>query len=283
MVNDMEATAPHPPMPALDKVPPLPGAVLELLRSLDDEDINTAALAKKIGQDPLLSARVLKIVNSPFYGVTGLVASLPEAVMVLGFSNLRSLAMAASLTAGFPMHGQGDADPRRLWRHSFCCALCAQALAQTAKVDAGQAFTAGLLHDIGRIALLAAFPERFAAVLETSRQQGIGFDAAEQATLGFSHAAFGARLLERWRLPAMLAHAVEFHHAPDTEPTRRLTDLVCAADIFAHGIVRGDLEQMISSTDPNGAFIRIGLTRAQCPGLLSKVPEQLEALAATLH
>lgn len=277
------STAPQDrPMPSLDKVPPLPGAVLELLRSLNDEDINTAGLAKKIGQDPALSARVLKVVNSPFYGLAGQVSSLPEAVMVLGFSSVRNLAMAASLTGGFPMHAQGGADPRRLWRHSFCCALSAQALAPPARVDAEAAFTAGLLHDIGRVALLAAFPERFAAVLEAHKQEGVDFNAAELAVLGFSHAAFGARLLERWRLPATLVHAVEFHHQPDTEPTSRLTDLVNVADHFSHAIEHDRLEQLVTAAEPNGAFIRLGLTRTQCGEELATLHEQLEAVSLVL-
>lgn len=270
------------PMPALDKVPPLPGVVLALLTSLEDEDINTTALAKKIGQDPALSARVLKVVNSPFYGVTGQVASLPEAVMVLGFSSVRSLALAASLTGGFPMHAQGGADPRRLWRHSFCCALCAQALAAPARLDAEAAFTAGLLHDIGRIALLASFPERFAAVLAERKRQECDLETAELAALGFSHAAFGARLLDRWRLPATLVKAVEFHHQPDTEPTSRLTDLVNVADHFAHAIGHDRLEQLVAAGEPNGAFLRLGLTRAQCGETLAAMHEQLEALSLVL-
>lgn len=278
----MSIAAQDRPMPALNKVPSLPGAVLELLHSFNDEDMNTAALAKKIGQDPALSAHVLKVVNSPFYGVTGQVSSLPEAVMVLGFSSVRSLALAASLTNGFPMRAHSGADPRRLWRHSFCCALCAQALAPLARIDAEAAFTAGLLHDIGRIALLAAFPERFAAVLEARRQQGLDFDAAEQAVLGFSHATFGARLLERWRLPASLVYAVEFHHQPDAEPTSRLTDLVNVSDHFSHAVAHNTLEQMVTTAEPNGAFIQLGLTRAQCSETLAALPAQLEAVSLLL-
>ncbi len=266
----------------LDKVPPIAGAVMELLRSLDDENLDAAGLAKKIGHDPVLSARLLKIVNSPFYGVAGKVGSLQEAVMVLGFSSVRRLALAVSLNASFPVHGEGEADPRRLWRHSFCTALCAQALARHARVDADAAFTAGLLHDIGRIALIAADAQRFAAVL-AARPQHADLDAAEIAVLGFSHAEFGARLLERWHLPQTLVRAVEFHHLPDTAPTDALTDLVSIADSLAHAITSNTLEAAVTQNAPNSAASRLGLARVQATEALAPVPVQLEAFAAVFN
>ncbi|MEZ5619559.1 MAG: HDOD domain-containing protein [Rhodocyclaceae bacterium] len=266
----------------LDKVPPIAGTVMELLRSLDDENLNATNLAKKIGHDPVLSARVLKIVNSPFYGVAGQVASLQEAVMVLGFSNVRRLALAVSLNGSFPVRGQGEADPRRIWRHSFCVALCAQALAPLCRIEAESAFTAGLLHDIGRIALLSVDPQRFAAVL-AGRAQYPDLAAAEAALLGFTHAEFGARLLERWRLPGSLIRAVEFHHQPDTAPTHPLTDLIYVADQLAHAIADNTLESAVTMAAPNGAAIRLGLTRVQAVEALAPVPDRIEALAAVLN
>jgi putative nucleotidyltransferase with HDIG domain len=264
---------------SLDKVPPIAGIVLDLLRSLDDENLDAAHLAMKIGHDPVLSARVLKVVNSPFYGVAGKVASLQEAVMVLGFSSVRRLALAVSLKGSFPARGQGAADPRRLWRHSFCVALNAQALAPLCRVDPEAAFSAGLLHDIGRIALLSIDPHGFAAVLE-ARPWYKDFEAAETAVLGFTHAEFGACLLERWRLPGNLVRAVAFHHRPDTAPTGPLTDLTNLADNLAHAIAYNALETAVYAGAPNNAVIRLGLTRVQCMEAVAAVPNQVEALAA---
>jgi putative nucleotidyltransferase with HDIG domain len=266
----------------LDRVPPVAGAVMELLRSLDDENLDAAHLAKKIGQDPVLSARVLKIVNSPFYGLAGQVDSLQEAVIVLGFSSVRRLALAVSLNGSFPARGQGETDPRRLWRHSFCTALCAQAMAPLCRIDAESAFSAGLLHDIGRIALLSVEPERFAATL-AARAQHPDLRTAETAVFGFDHAEFGARLLERWRLPAGLVRAVACHHQPDVAPTAPLTDLTHLADALAHAMADGTLEQRVTAGAPSNAVIRLGLTRLQCRDALVAVPGQVEALAGVLN
>jgi putative nucleotidyltransferase with HDIG domain len=255
---------------------------MDLLRSLDDENLDASHLAKKIGQDPVLSARVLKIVNSPFYGVAGRVASLQEAVMVLGFSSVRRLALAVSLNGSFPARGLGEADPRRLWHHSFCTALSAQALAPLCRIDAESAFTAGLLHDIGRIALLSVEPERFAATL-AARAQHPDLPAAETAVFGFDHAGFGARLLERWHLPASLVRAVACHHQPDVAPTAPLTDLTHLADALAHAMADNTLVQLVTAGAPNNAVIRLGLTRVQCRDALVAVPGQVEALAGVLN
>ena len=266
----------------LNKLPSLPGATLDLVRSFNDEDINVAALAKKIGRDPLLTVRVLKVVNSPFYGLDGEVSSLPEAVMVLGFSNVRSLALAASLTGAFPMPPHGSSEARHLWMHSFCCAICAQLLAPRVQVDAETAFTAGLLHDIGRIAMLALCPTQFEEIMKLMTEQGVELEAAEERVLGFNHATFGARLLERWHLPTKLVQAAEFHHTPDTEPTSRLTDLINVSSIFAHACERHTLYQFLSTAPPNGAIMRLGLTRTQCADALETVDAQLASISAVL-
>ena len=202
--------------------------------------------------------------------------------MVLGFSSVRRLALAVSLNGSFPMRGHGAADPRRIWRHSFCVALCAQALAPLCRLEAESAFTAGLLHDIGRIALLSVDPERFAAVL-AAREEHPDLTTAEMAVLGFTHAEFGARLLERWHLPSSLIRATEYHHQPDTAPTAPLTDLTHLADQLAHALANNTLEDTMTAAAPNSAAIRLGLTRVQCAEALAPVPAQIEALAAVLN
>lgn len=265
---------------ALDQAPSLAGAVLELLRSIDDDRLDVASLARKIGHDPVLSARVLKIVNSPFYGAPGQVASLHEAVMVLGFSHVRRLVLAASLSSAFvPPRGSATAEPRRLWRHAFSAALCAQALAPAACLDGGTAFTAGLLLDIGRIALLAAPADAPAAALPCNGEYAE--EAAEIAAYGFTHAELGARLIERWRLPPALVHAVEFHHRPDGVAAHPLTDLGSICDRLAH-VVGDDADAGDAGAGAGGACLRLGLTWTQCLERVAPVAAQVEAFATLL-
>lgn len=266
----------------VERVPPLPAIVFALLRSLDADDANIARLARDIGQDPPLSARVLKVVNSPFYGMPGQVASLSEAVMVLGFSNVRSLALAASLSARFDFKPRGPLAPIRMWEHSFRTALCCRLLAGLARLNGETAFTVGLLHDIGRIALLNLDAERLDAIL-AAHGEGLPFDEAERRVLGFDHTRLGARLLERWRLPPAVVRAVECHHAPDAEPTARLTDLLCVADALAKNTEADPVAHVLSVAAPGKAFLRLGITHAQCTQALAPLDEQAKAIAGLLH
>ncbi len=267
----------------LERVPPLPAIVLELLRSLDDENANIAQLARKIGLDPPLSARILRVVNSPFYGMQGQVSSLSEAVMVLGFSNVRSLALAASLSSRFKLRPAGGLDPAYLWEHSFCTALACRLLARLARVNPETAFTAGLLHDIGRIGLLVLDEKHVQEIVELRTGKTLSASQAERQVLGFDHAQLGARLLERWRLPPAIVRAVERHHTPDLEPTETLTDLVAVADACAIAVQRGALEQLLESARPGNTVVRLGITRGQCQETLAPLPEQLKAVASMLQ
>jgi putative nucleotidyltransferase with HDIG domain len=267
----------------VEQVPPLPAIVLELLRSLEDENANVAQLARKIGLDPPLSARVLRVVNSPFYGMQGQVSSLSEAVMVLGFSSVRSLAMAASLSSRFTLKPAAGLDPAFLWEHSFCTALACRLLAPHVGIDAETAFTAGLLHDIGRIGLLALDEDRLLEIARRRTAMALSASQAERQVLGFDHAQLGARLLERWRLPPAIVRTVERHHTPDLEPTEPLTDLVAVADACAIAVQRGTQEQFLESARPGNTVVRLGITRGLCQETLAPLPEQLKAITSLIQ
>lgn len=278
MANPME-----PMIATLERIPPLPAIVLDLMQSLDDENANIAQLARKIGLDPPLTARVLRVVNSPFYGMQGQISSVQEAVMVLGFSNVRSLAMAASLSARYVFTPRGDFDAPRLWEHSFCAALCCRLLSRLARLSAETAFTAGLLHDIGRIGLLMLKDTRIDEIFKLRAEKGLTLLNAEREVLGFDHAQLGARLLERWRLPAAIVRAVERHHSPEPEPADRLGDLVIVGDSFAIAHRKQQLAQPLPSTRRRNAMVRLSLSHSGCIEALAPLPELLRAVSSVLH
>lgn len=265
---------------AVDRIPPLPALVVELLRSLDNENTNAAALAQRIGRDPPLSARVLRVVNSPFYGLMGQVSSLSEAVMVLGFSNIRSLSLAACLVSNFDTTKKilcGFAH-RQLWEHSIACALCCRLLAPRARINPQTAFTTGLLHDIGRIAMLTLQPELFEQVTLLAAKENIDHVESETRVFGFDHADLGATMLERWRLPNSIVGAVRQHHTED--PAEPITELLRAecflSPAFTDGILHAeDLPQTVCPS-----LLRLGISRAECVDTLQPLGEQLQAISA---
>jgi putative nucleotidyltransferase with HDIG domain len=265
---------------ALDKIPPLPGVVLELLRSLDDGNANFNLLARKIGQDPALSARALRVVNSPFYGLSGRIDNLSEAVMVLGFSAIRNLTLAASMTARFSLKPVAGMEPLRIWEHSFTCALAAQRLALLTGLSPDTAFTAGLLHDIGIMAILVQVPEHYLGLVNACPDCAARA-VVEQELFGAGHDELGARLLAAWRLPPAIVEAVRWHHEP-AQVDIRLVDLVHVADLVAHEragiglpLARGEVTE--------AALGRLGLDWRACGEALGSIGEQVEELVRLLR
>lgn len=184
-----------------------------LLAQLLDPDIALERIVDSIRGNPVLAARVLKVANSPYYRVAGQVGTIERAVQLLGLSAIRSIAAAGAVDALLPQHrGQGF-DPQRFRRHGVAAACAGQLLSQAAGcgVD-GEAFVAGLLHDIGLVLLIEAQPVRMASYVPPESGDPAVHDAAEVAHFGITHAACGALLVKAWGLPAWLGDAIERHH-----------------------------------------------------------------------
>lgn len=267
------------PAITLDRIPPLPGVVQELLRSFNGSTANFRALATSIGHDPALSARVLRVVNSPFYGMSGRIGSLNEAVMVLGFSAIRSLSVAASLAARLNVRAAESRNPLRIWEHSFACALAAQRLALPAGLSADIAFTSGLLHDIGLIAVAVQAPERFSTLLETC-SDGVTRANTERELFGMPHEELGARLLAAWRLPTAIVNAVRWHHSPEAAEDR-MADLVHIADLVAHERAGFGMPRQ-PRAPAEAALARLGLDWRICGEALASLNEEMAAFMQLL-
>ena len=263
----------------VERLPALPAVLLDLMRSLEKEGIGAVELAAKIGKDIPLTLRVLKVVNSPFYGLPRQIGSLSEAVMVLGAGTVKSLVTAALFMNRLPLKPNGKFDPRLTWEHGLVCALCARCLAPKAGLDADIAFTAGLLHDIGQIVLYTHVPGGFEDVCARRHALGCGFVPAERAVFGLDHAAIGARVIARWRLPAVIEHAVDKHHAP--EGGDRLGDLLQVADALCR-FIETEAQGAAEPVEASPAFVRLGLTRGECLEILAPIRGEFVAARALL-
>ena len=264
-----------------ERLPSLPLAVQEVIRSFDDERLDAASLAQKISQDQGLAAKVLRVANSPFYGLSGEIGSLQEAVVVLGFHTIRTLATAAGIVSRFQLKETGGFDQRAFWQHSVGTAVCARVFAKRLKMNQEIAFTAGLLHDIGRMILAACCQPEFAKVIAHQKQTGCTLLAAERAGLGTDHAEIGAETVRQWKFPEQIQTVIRRHHVPDDEPVTPLADLVHIADEFCHcleGICR-ELD-LVPRLAP-GAWRRLGLNWREMEGCLPEI-EQLKAGASLL-
>ena len=194
----------------------LPEIVVRLNQVIDDPGHSAADLGHLIELDPALSARLLRIVNSPLYALSRRVDSISRAVTIVGESDVRNLAIATSVASLFTGIQSRHIDVSTFWRHSVYCAVVARLLAEQQLLGNRESyFLAGLLHDIGSLLISTKLPEMAREALLRARHHETSVQQAEHEVLGFDHAAVGAALLGQWRLPDNIITAVAHHHDPD--------------------------------------------------------------------
>lgn len=226
------------------ELPALPLALSEAMRALGRDDLPASACARAIELDLALAARVLRLANSPFYGVPGRIGSVSDAVRLLGLRTVAGVVAAVSLRGlmqglrcpGFHFEAH--------WRHVLATAIAARELALCCGHDADEAFLAGLLHDVGQLVLARFHPQRAARALALARDDDVELLAAERQEFGRGHDAIGAEVARHWGLPGRLWQAIETHHAPEAVvagESAPLGALVHVADAIAHALdVGGD-------------------------------------------
>lgn len=211
---------------------------MRVMQLAENPDATGVELKAMLVSDPALCARVLKIVNSAFYGARREVTSIDTAILVMGFGPIKSIAVASSLTRMFRVGTlAGGFEARDVWTHSIAVACAARLVAErVGNVDPAAAFLAGLIHDIGIIVELQGCRAEFTALIAAvAAQPTLGFREAEQQILGATHEAFGEALCRTWRFPTELQRVSGFHHRPFDLPDdeRRLTSIVYVADVLA--------------------------------------------------
>jgi putative nucleotidyltransferase with HDIG domain len=225
-------------LPLLDKVevlPPSPSLLPRLLPALMDVDANFDEVVEMIALDPALTAKLLQICNSAFFGATEPVTNVRDAVSQAGYQAIYLLAAMISSGDCFQMPASASLDGKRLWKHSVTAAYGAKFAAESAGAESGLLFTAGLLHDIGKVVLIRAHGEEYGLLRLRALQTGASPLQAEIKRYDYSHAEVGACLLGRWQLPAPLVAAVRFHHNPSgAGESQRLAACVCLGNYLAH-------------------------------------------------
>lgn len=193
----------------LARLPAQPVAAVRVLQMVDDPRASAADLARLIEADPALSARVIRLANAPYYGLVRRVSSASRAVVLLGFSTVRALAVGAACGL---LDDAVRADSGRTWVHSLTVAASCSVVARAIGYPPSEAFSVGLLHDVGRTLLERTEPERYAAVTLRRAVDGVGLLEAEEDEFGHDHAWVGADVLESWRFPPAFVRAVASHH-----------------------------------------------------------------------
>ncbi len=220
---------------------PTPPIVFEQIqRAINNPDTSVNDISAILSEDPAMSVKVLKLTNSAFYGLSREIDSVKHAVMIIGLEAVKNLVLSASVLNMFKTNEENKEYHENFWRHSLATAFAARVLAhrfQGGKVfNPDPAFSAGLIHDIGKMLICCFMPREHKAVREYVKSyEGISETDAEIATLGFDHSLLGRQLAINWKLPARLADAIGFHHQPK-EPnlSENFAMLIGFADYVAH-------------------------------------------------
>lgn len=269
----------------VEDIPTLPVTVARVLRMVDDPHCSTGQLGALVASDPPLAARVLRLANSAYYGFPRAIAALPQAVTLLGFATLRNVALSAGV---FDLFRSGDGiDLPALWRHSVGAAAAAKLVARRVRyTPLEKAFTAGLLHDIGKILIARYLHGAMEQIRHLVETESIALGDAEQRVLGVSHPALGAWLAARWAFPASLVDAIAFHHHPmHANENMPLAAITGVADLLVRraGIGSGG-DEVLREIDPL-VLQSLALSDADIDELVAALTERrddIEAFAAAL-
>lgn len=217
------------------KLVSLPHVCIRVNLMVDDPNCSAAEIGTVIQQDASLSARLLKIANSPLYGFRSRVDTISRAVTVIGQRELRDLVFAVSAVRTFAQIPVDLANMASFWRHSIFTGIVAKLLAQECGVlHTERLFVAGLLHDLGKLLIYHKLPEQAQKALRRSIAMDEPLYLAERTLVGLDHGAVGGALALLWELPSALHAAIRFHHEPDGAPDSLEAALVHLANCIAH-------------------------------------------------
>jgi len=265
----------------VEAFPSLPGATTKLLSLLDDSNAAVAEIEEILRMDPGLTANVLKLSNSVYFGFPSKIGSVHKAIVLLGAKRLIQLVMASCVNSVMNKSVPGyDLSSGEIWRHSIAVSVAAEGLIEELNTpEADEIFTAALLHDVGKL-VLGEFVKDDIKKIEKFVSKDVSFEVAEQKALGTDHAEIGAKILENWGLPAEIVSAVRWHHDPDTADERStLIDIVHVANVLCLmigiGIGREGLQYRLSPEVTK----RLGIKSAHLEKVASRTLDWVSDLA----
>lgn len=198
------------------ELPTLPSILLRIIETVNDPDSSALDLGQHIAADQSLSATILRVVNSAYYGFYRQVNSVTTAIVILGFHEVRNLALMAKAFQAFA-DSNSRYDRRQLWRHSLATAMAAERIARLRRLNAdGGHFIAGLLHDLGKVVLDTLYPVEYALVVRRAHNEKTPVLDQEIRAFNLDHTQAGAMLAGHWNLPTPVAEAMARHHHPDS-------------------------------------------------------------------
>lgn len=263
----------------VEDLPTLPTVVTRLVTLVDDSETSADDLNAVITQDPSLTAKVLKLVNSAFYGFSREISTVTEAVVILGFDAIKSLALSASVFDIFSGEGLERFDRVGLWKHSIATGIAAELVASWDRYpNPEEVMVSGILHNIGKMLLDLSFQEQLAKILDYVEENEVSMRQAELEIIGVAHPEIGAWLTEQWNLPESVVRGIKYYHRPMDAPEdyRALPLFIHIGDVLARTKNVGWTGDELSLDYHEEAWSELDLKNDDIEMLLSKLEKNLD-------
>ena len=261
-----------------DMVSSIPTVYFQLREAIDDPMSSFKDFENIIRKDPGLVVRLLKVVNSPFYGLAEKVETISRALMLVGVAQLNELILTTSISDQFKGIPKELIDMKTYLRHSIGCGMAAKMMADYKKIENPESFyNAGMLHDIGSLVIFKKKPQQAREVLLACKSQNLSLTDAEQKILGFDHAQAGGALLKAWKLSKLLYEVVMWHHSPFKSTTHRTAaGIVHIADFISYRLNEGTAGSRPETTLNEDVLTELGLSRPYLATFEKKLKEPFE-------
>jgi putative nucleotidyltransferase with HDIG domain len=245
----------------VEKMPAFPKSVQRIVQLASAIDTSAKEIVQVIESDPVMTIKILKVINSAFYGMPQKITSIQRAVVSLGFNTIKNLALSVAAMGALNPKNKADFNINSFLLHSLTTAAICRMLAEKLEipqVESNDFFVAGLLHDFGKIVFAEFYPDNFKQALEKSKQQHIALNITELEFIGMSHAQAGKLLAKRWELDEALISAIDHHH--DSNNDNIMKDCVFAANQISKKMQFGYAGDPIIDEFPDSIFNRFGLS-----------------------
>ncbi|MEW5692499.1 MAG: HDOD domain-containing protein [Candidatus Hydrogenedentota bacterium] len=267
----------------IQKLPTLPNVVQNVLKIVENPKTTAKDINRVISQDPALSSKVLRLVNSAFYGFPRRISTVTDAIIILGFNTVKSLALSASVFDVF----KGESiffDRTAFWQHSIGVGVAAQLIAKRvryAKVE--EIMIAGILHDIGKIALDQYAHEEFNKILATVKEKNMAFLEAEEQVTSCNHCDVGKWMADKWNFPQVILEPIAFHHFPEKSVEfSNITAMIHLADIICKSQNIGYSGDNIIPELNKKAWNDLAITKDDIEHIISELKDEIKKTEAFL-
>jgi HD-like signal output (HDOD) protein len=266
-------------MTRVTEISSLPEVTTRIVQVVEDPKSTAQDMHDIVKHDPALAAKILKVVNSAFYGLPSQISSLDRAIVLLGLSAVKNIALAASLSRLFRPGAISERFAARdLWTHCISVGVCARLLTQGNMGQVEEAFVAGLVHDMGLLVEYQLFPQKLREIAERCDAQPQDFLAVEREVIGADHQAFGSALAAKWKFPAALRCVIGYHHNPEKlKPEfRKVVTAVHVADTICDQNELGFYLTAQTQEITDEMLAAIDVSEGQVSELLQSLPERIE-------